>query len=142
MKGLNRALLALVQTLALAAGCVPIDGGAVEARWVLRNVGGIAVSCDASEAQISAIRFELVPQDSGDDPCLDERSCRFPCDSGVGTTHFVIPEGRYAISLRPLDATGEPLTTQDGIQVPAPIIREVRAGQITNLNANLIIVNR
>lgn len=126
----------------LAGGCVTIEGGAVEARWVLRNTRGVAVDCADEVAQIAAIRFALLPVASGDDPCAVGDACRFSCRSGVGTTPFVIPAGRYAISLRPLDADGEALALEDGVQVPAAILREVRLGELTNLNVNLIIVDR
>lgn len=130
--------------LVLPSSCISIDGGAVEARWTLRTIDGRAVACTDDRARISTIRFVLAPQDGDaiDDPCAVGTTCLFPCDPGVGTTPFVIPEGSYAMSLLPLDETDTPLDSSDGITVPAPTVRQIRRGQLTNLNVNLFIVNR
>lgn len=135
---------ALVVTLPiwLVGGCIQIEGGAVEARWVLRTPSGNAVTCQDDRARIDWVRFVLSPQPEGVDPCFDDERCAFSCDRGVGTTPFFIADGDYAIALQPLDAEEIPLTEQDGVSVPAPLIRQVRAGQSTSLFVNLIVVDR
>jgi hypothetical protein len=126
-------------------GCIEIDGGAVEARWVLRTNSGIALTCDDDRARIDAIRFILDLQNeeaNGADPCGDDPRCEFRCERGVGTTPFFIPDGMYAISLQVLDANATALGPRDGVIVPSALVRQVRTGQLTNLNVNLIIVER
>ena len=60
----------------------------------------------------------------------------FPCVASEGTTGFIIPVGTYAFSLRALACGG---TLPVGF-VPPPQIRDVRAGEITNLNAIEILI--
>lgn len=139
---MSYALLILTLLLAATNGCVAIDGGAVEGRWVLRNAEGQEVSCSNDSARIAAIRFVLEPQDGGEDPCASSGNCKFSCRLGVGTTPFVIPSGMYAMSLGALDEADTPLGLEDGVTVPAALLRTVRFGQVTNLNVSLIIVDR
>jgi hypothetical protein len=55
----------------------------------------------------------------------------------------VIPEGSYCIVLRGVDAeSGATLYAADGIISPAPVVRNVRLGELTDLSVNLIIVER
>lgn len=136
-----KALLAAL-LLWLVGGCIEIEGGAVEARWVLRTPSGNAVTCQDERARIDWVRFVLSPRPEGADPCFDDERCAFSCERGVGTTPFFIPEGEYAISLQPLDVDQNPLSEQDGVSVPAPLIRQVRTGQSTSLFVNLIVVDR
>ncbi|MCC6751029.1 MAG: hypothetical protein IT371_25475 [Deltaproteobacteria bacterium] len=122
------------------AGCVSVAGGALEAGWELRGFDGRRIGC--TEGGVGAVRFTLQPMAGGGDPCATEASCRFDCDRGVGTSGFVIPEGRYAVAILPLDLEGKPLTVQHGVRVPLPVVRDLREGELTNLNVNLIIVER
>jgi hypothetical protein len=139
----NRARWLAVQLFVLSGGCVGIDGGAVEARWVLRNARGIAVSCTDNSARISTIAFQLTPSEpDASDPCAEDPRCRFACVRGVGTTPFIVPAGSYRVSLIPLDDEGQDLDPSMGVITPAPITRQVRLGELTNLNVNLIIVDR
>ena len=130
--------------LAGAAGCVEIDGGAIEASWVLRTFDGRAISgCGCASPEIARIRF--VVRDVGDDGALGEDvcagrpGCEFACRSQRGATPFFVPPGRYAIALSPLDAAGTPLGAaapgMEGVRVPAPILREVVYARPTQLDA-------
>lgn len=136
-------------TIALSSGCVQIDGGAVEVRWDLQYGGrdctsgtlcrrGNRISC--LTAQVGAVQLRLSPSDGQSDPCDSER-CRFGCDRKVGTTTFFVPEGEYAMSLIVLDQDMAEIPI-DEVSVPAPLVRQVREGELTNLNVNLIIVTR
>lgn len=116
-----------------------IAGGAVEARWDLRDP--LANRIDCVRAGVVQMRFVLTPADGGIDPCDVEQRCTFACDRSVGTTPFVIPEGQYAIVLRPLDDRGQALGPQQGVTTPPPIVRSVYSGRLTDLNVNLIIVD-
>ena len=124
----------------LLSGCVDVAGGAVEARWDLRDA--LATRIDCARATVAQMRFALTPADGGIDPCDVEPRCIFACDRGVGTTPFVIPEGQYSMVLRPLDGSGQALGPEQGITTPAPIVRSVYSGRLTDLSVNLIIVNR
>jgi hypothetical protein len=133
-----------------ATGCVQIDGGAVEVRWDIQYGGqdctsgtlcrrGNRITCET--AQVEAVKLKLTPNDALVDPCEDTEKCRFVCDRKVGTTTFFIPEGEYAMSLVVLDENGTEIGTEQAT-VSAPLVRQVREGELTNLNVNLIIVTR
>jgi hypothetical protein len=130
---------ALVCLCTVVTGCVDISGGAVEARWDLRDVSGVRIDCQ--KATISTMRFALTPK-SGTDPCAMEARCAFSCERGVGTTPFVIPEGEYAMAVEAVDGAGRVLGVRDGVTAPAPVVRQVVMGRLTDLSVNLIIVNR
>ncbi|MBW2733986.1 MAG: hypothetical protein JRH20_16480 [Deltaproteobacteria bacterium] len=136
------------------SACVDIAGGAIEVRWDLqyggegctvpgedepRCVRGNRISCRL--ANISSLRLALTPLfGSGEDPCASNAGCRFACDDKVGTTSFFVPEGDYGISLHTLDPNGHLLGPSEGVTVPSPVVRQIRHGELTNLNVNLIIV--
>jgi len=133
----------LIGTALLAIGgvsCVDVSGGAVEARWDLRDGGATPITCGAGG--VGTLRFALVPVKGGDDPCVADDRCGFLCGDGTGTTAFNIPEGDYAMSLLPRDAAGKSLGPQEGVAVPGPVVRQVLTGQVTDLSVNLIIVDR
>ena len=130
----------LVAVALLISGCVDVAGGAVEARWDLRDATANRIDC--AQAAVAQMRFALMPADGGIDPCDVEPRCTFACDRGGGTTPFIIPEGQYSMVLRPLDSSGQALGPGQGITTPAPIVRSVYSGRLTDLNVNLIIVNR
>jgi hypothetical protein len=135
---------AAAATLAVAsAGCVDVDGGAIEASWVLRTFDGRGISgCACASPEIARVRFvsRRLGSDGalGDDVCAGQSGCEFPCHSQRGATPFFVPTGRYAISIAPLDAQGAPLTMPTGggdVRVPAPILRDVVFGRPTQLDA-------
>ena len=123
--------------------CVPIDGGAIEASWVLRTFDGRAISgCACSEPRIARVRFVVNAVDEQgmvkEDVCAGRASCEFTCTSQRGATPFFVPEGRYAISLAALDASGAVIPStgnKGGIRVQAPILRKVVHGQPTQFEA-------
>jgi hypothetical protein len=136
-----------VATLA-GAGCVEVDGGAIEASWVLRTFDGRAISgCGCSNPEIARIRFVVqqvspqgeAPQALGADVCAGQSGCEFWCHSQRGATPFFVPTGRYAISVRPLGPDFQPLPPGSpesaGVRVPAPILRDVEFGRPTQLDA-------
>jgi hypothetical protein len=133
MKAVILCLLVLPGT----AACVQVDGGAVEASWVLQTFDGRSISdCGCSTPEVSRVRFVVVRMDGpGGDVCAGRPSCEFPCRRGTGATRFEIPPGRYAISLSPLGVTGQPLLAGGAVDVPAPILRNVVFGQPTELDA-------
>jgi hypothetical protein len=134
---------------AVAVSCVPIDGGAVEANWVVRSEDGRAINdCACTDPPIIFVRLNLLgvspPEIKGTEPCRDRPWCGFGCQSQTGASRFDIPPGSYLMSVTPTDAVGYDLTTPgpDGarrVQVPAPVLREVVHGQPTQLDAFSII---
>jgi hypothetical protein len=127
--------------------CVSIDGGAVEASWVIVGPGGHAISrCACTDPEIDSVRVELAGHDPNGaltHPCQGRASCRFPCDRRTGATPFDIPPGSYLMSLVPVDATGHDLDGLDSgarrIVAPAPVLREVVDGQPTQLDALALV---
>jgi len=138
--------------LALAAtGCVSIDGGAVEASWNIQALDGRGIAdCSCTCPQVAKVRFSVVPAAGGADLCAGRAACQFPCRSKHGATPFDIPTGDYAVSLVPVGADGQDLTgavVQDGGGTcsahsgVAPTLRTVGKGQLTQLNAVIIVAD-
>lgn len=132
----------------MTSGCVQVEGGAVAGRWDLRFPDGRRVDDNdekikCNESGLDRMTFSLIPAGDSQDPCFGAEHCQFDCaPQGRGITEFMIPEGQYAISMQILDIKGEIMGPADGIVTPAPIVRQVRTGEITDLSVNLIIVDR
>jgi hypothetical protein len=118
---------------------VEVAGGAVEARWDLRDPDGVRIAQCAS-TRVAWLRFALSAIEDGADPCAADPGCRFRCDLKAGATRFVIPPGDYAMALEPQGEDGLPLGPGQGVVTPAPVTRRVVNGQVTDLSVNLIIV--
>ena len=129
--------------LPLASGCVQIDGGAIEASWVLRTFDGRAITgCACASPQIARVRFTAVAIDATGqaqaDICAGRAGCEFSCASQRGATPFFVPAGRYAIAVAALTAEGHIPAQGEAsgeVRVPAPILRDVVYGQPTQLEA-------
>lgn len=137
-----RACLTLLLVLSTAA-CVEVSGGALEARWDLRDEkDGTRIDC--ATARLRALRFVLRAAVDESDPCspLSGDRCLFACDREVGTTGFFIPEGDYSIMLRAVAESGQELGPAEGVVFPSPVVRQVRIGQLVDLGVNLVIVRR
>jgi hypothetical protein len=127
--------------------CVEIDGGAVEASWLVVAADGHAITrCSCADPEIVSVRLKLVrPNDdpmaaaAGPDACEGRPSCQFSCERRTGATPFDIPAGSYLMSLVAVDAAGQDLTVVDPsgkrIVAPAPVLRDVVRGQPTQLDA-------
>ena len=130
--------------LFLFAGCVSIDGGAVEVSWVVRTTDGRAINdCSCACPAIARVRLRLDPVGGGADACAGVASCEFSCGHQSGATSFTIPPGTYAISLVPVGAAGESLDTIAGgtcsaKSAIAPVVRTVEKGRLTQLDAIMI----
>ena len=126
-------------------GCVDVEGGAIEASWVLRTFDGRAISgCGCASPEIARVRFVVRTiadegEQLGDDVCAGRPGCEFSCRSQRGATPFFVPAGRFAISVLPLGTDGQPLigapSGNGGVRVPAPILRAVEFGRPTQLDA-------
>lgn len=137
-------MLALTVVLSLFVGCVEVNGGAVELSWSLLTFGGQPITDDdCTGAQIDKIRLHWdedleVTGDNGG-------STEFECTAYRGITDFVIPvndnpaqQPPYLLWIEPLCANG--MTSPEGsYEVPAPISRDVRHGEVVTLNSLLIV---
>jgi hypothetical protein len=140
--------ITLIALLFSAIGCVPIDGGAVEASWVVATYDGRGIAdCGCACPPIAKIRLQLLPVAGGSDPCAGRAACQFSCNLQSGATRFDIPAGSYTVSLVPVGADGNDITplppggnplacgAQSGVD---PVVREVVKGQVTQLDAMLM----
>ena len=134
---------ALLALCALAAGCIEIDGGAVELSWSLRDFDGQAVEA-CGDARIAEVEICWQPV-AGDTPSIDV-ACRpgqresFPCAEENGVSGFTIPPGPTAFWAHPICRGGEP-ADEETFQAPAPIVRTVHEGRIVTLNSLLLVVS-
>jgi hypothetical protein len=134
----------LIALLFSALSCVSIDGGAVEASWVVATRDGRRIAdCGCTCQPIAKIRLQLVPVAGGADPCADRDACKFACNRQTGATRFDIPPGTYAISLVPVGEDGNDITpgAAGSCQVYAsvsPIIRDVLHGRATQIDAIVV----
>lgn len=150
----GRAIINLLVSATLfsaSVGCVDIDGGAIEASWVLRTHDGRAIEgCDCADPAIARVRFSVMrsladPGNQGNQPpatptdfCAGRADCEFSCARQRGATPFFLPAGQYAVSLALLGPDGVALASGVGpgaARVPAPILRDVVYGQPTQLEA-------
>lgn len=153
---MTKRALAIFVTLVTAgpslSACVAIDGGAVEVGWQLRDANAEAQirHLNCSETSFDSVRLLLLPIDPSalteEDPCASTLCvggdcCLFRCAQESGVTGFVIPPGHYSMAIRATTPEGVVLESNDGITTPAPVVREVRVGEVTALGVNLIIVD-
>jgi hypothetical protein len=137
----------LIALLFSALGCVSVDGGAVEASWVVVTHDGRGIArCGCTCPSVAMIRIQLVPTAGGADPCAGRASCQFSCDLQSGATRFDIPPGQYAISLLPVGADGNDITNGEAGSCRAgpgtdPAIREGVSGRVTGLDAALVLAD-
>lgn len=128
-------------------GCVPIDGGAVEANWVVVTYDGRTISnCGCTCPPIDKIRLKLIPFDGSIDICAGRASCQFACGANSGATRFDIPPGSYTISLVPVGMDGNDIVTGEADMCSAragadPFVRDVVGGQVTQLDAIMILAS-
>jgi hypothetical protein len=140
----------LIALLFYATGCVSVDGGAVEASWVVVTHDGRGIaSCACTCPPVAKVRLQLVPVAGGADPCVGRASCQFSCDLQSGATRFDIPPGTYAISLLPVGPDGNDIPA-DPAAAPGtcsagpgadPVIREVVSGRLTGLDATIVLAD-
>lgn len=132
------ALVALVAP----AGCVDIDGGAVEIAWAVFTKDGRAITdCACADPPIPYVRLNLASDPGGAiQPCAGLAACRLACNRKIGATPFIIPPGRYLMSLVAVGADGADLA-EGAVESPAPQSRAVVRGQPTELEAYMLRTN-
>lgn len=139
--------ITLIALLFSAAGCVSIDGGAVEASWVVATHDGRGIAdCGCTCPPISKIRIQLIPVAGGGDPCAGRAACQFSCNLQSGATHFDIPPGSYSVSLVPVGADGNDISSGEVGTCSAgpgvdPVVRDVLRGRVTQLPALVVLAD-
>lgn len=128
-------------------GCVDINGGAVEVAWGLFASDGRAINdCTCavpiapadSETPIAYVRLNLVSDsEPADQPCAGTNNCRFACNRKIGATPFMIPPGRYLMSVVAVDANGSDFPA-GAVETPPAELRSVVHGQPTELDAFML----
>ena len=140
-------MLGCLFVLGVGTSCVQIDGGSIEASWVLRTFDGRAIDgCGCANPAVARVRFvanAINAEGKVDaDICAGQSGCEFSCNSQRGATPFFVPAGRYAISVSALDANGTAVPEGNGVgtvQLQAPILRDVVFGQPAQLEAFAIV---
>jgi hypothetical protein len=139
--------ITLIALLFSALGCVSIDGGAVEASWVVVTHDGRGIAdCGCTCPPIAKIRLKLEPIGGGGDPCVGRTACQFACNLQSGATRFDIPPGSYAISLVPVGQDGNDITNGEVGTCSAgggvdPVVRDVIKGRVTQLDAMVVLAD-
>lgn len=129
---------AAILLTALAAGCVPVEGGAVELSWKLRPASSELpdkfVDCNSGLPGTNPVtRIRLSWDVAG-----QEGSESWRCDDNHGVTGFDLPEGSALLWIAPECAAGpaSPLT----YTAPAPEQRRVISGDTVSLGAVEVVL--
>lgn len=142
-------LIALLFCASAGLSCVSIDGGAVEASWVVVTHDGRTISdCGCTCPRVAKVRLALIPEGGGPDACAGKDTCAFSCNSKTGATRFDIAPGTYAVSLVPVGEDGAdlpvgvPAGATCGAAAPVgPVVREVAKGRVTQLDPVVVEVD-
>lgn len=133
----------VILPLLMTSGCVQVDGGAVELSWSLLTFDGQPiVGDDCLGANIDRVRLNW-----DENPELEDRNhgfTDFECTAYRGITDFVITvedpatQPPYLLWIEPVCANN--LVSPAGtFEVPAPISRNMREGEVVTLNSLLIV---
>src|SRR3972149_6976577 len=144
---MNSRLLAAVgplgASLMIMTGCIDVNGGAVELSWTIRAVGGDQRQRHCQDASghgpIGAVRLVANQVECGAG-CAERRPAPWACDDYHGTTRFEIPEGKWSLAIAVQCQNGTD-ATEPGVRVPDPIVRDIRFGEVAQLNALIILLD-
>lgn len=115
-------------------GCVDVDGGAVEVSWTVRTFEGNTTSCGAVGLERIRVCWQALETDAS-----SLGQCReFACSASRGITKFAIVPGRTALFLEPVCSDG---MLARNYQVPPPIVRVIKEGEVATLNQLLIVAS-
>jgi hypothetical protein len=130
----------LIALLFAALGCRHVDGGAVEASWIVVTSDGRAINdCACTCPAIAKMRMEVIAPD-GSDACAGRTACEFSCDQRQGATQFDIPPGTYQVRLVPLGPDGTDVSGSEAGACTTEAraftkLQEVVVGQVTQLDS-------
>jgi hypothetical protein len=145
--------IAAVCALCGLAACEAGSGGAVELSWKLRpnssSINDKFVDCepggdDPDRGTVTWIQLNWsVPGASAEADAGAVHSRAFHCDDNHGVTQFEIPVGTASLWVVPTCGK-DPYTDEaaaDTFIAPAPVIRDVKAGQTISLNAVELVIS-
>ena len=138
------ALVVMVQVVT-SVSCVEVNGGAVELSWSVRTFDGVRVadSCDDNKrgVHLETIRLAWKAVSEGGDGTGMEPDglAEFPCEDRRGITEFTVPGGEHLLWIVPVCAGGA--LPAGNYQVPPPIVRDIREGTVTTLDALLVVAD-
>jgi hypothetical protein len=139
------ALVVMVQVVT-SVSCVEVNGGAVELSWSVRSFDGERVddSCDDDKPEVHLEKIRLawkaVSDDGGGTGMEPDGLAEFPCGDRRGITEFTVPGGEHLLWIVPVCAGGV-LPATSNYQVPPPIVRDIREGTVTTLDALLVVAD-
>jgi len=120
------------------AGCVGINGGAVELAWSVRTVDALPADCDMQHLATISLCVQACDDDAGA-ACTGATMCpfdTFSCTRLRGATDFDVAPGKKRLWITVACADGSPAD----VFVPEAVLRDVTRGDVTELNALLISV--
>lgn len=124
----HRGLTCLAVVL-LVASCEEATGGAVDLSWTLRTNTPADIDCVAARVDKIQLNWDVDGQ---------QGFVSWPCKSNRAITAFEIPVGDAQISVTPLCVSGP--ATSETYETPAPVVRNIEAGQAISLGAVVISV--
>jgi hypothetical protein len=148
-------------TLALLAFAACSDGnsGAVSVRWRIVDLtngsnydpkqygaadgscmcGGNGPTCPGEpDWRVQRVRLQIVDEANGLAAPIDPALLEFACDTREATTPFLVPAGRYALSLEAFNFFDP--DSPAGV-TPPPLVRSIIDAEIVNLDVIEIGVN-
>jgi hypothetical protein len=135
--------VSIVIGVSLASSCVPVDGGAVELAWEVRSRGPYGCVREENGSVVDRISDVSLCVRAcavvADGECVGDTECpvrSWPCEGLRGTTTFEIVAGRKELWIEVKCPDGSPAN----VIVPEPIVRDIADGEVTQLNALLIVV--
>jgi hypothetical protein len=138
------ALVATTVVLSLTgtgAGCVAVNGGAVELAWTVRRLDASPADCVTQGIVSVSLCVQGCASASPGTVCADEGAPQCPykvfdCTRLRGATDFAVAPGRKKLWITATCANGAAAE----VTVPEPVLRDVSNGDVTELNALLISV--
>jgi hypothetical protein len=150
--GCAAAILAALALAGAGAGCEAGTGGAVELSWKLRpnssELGDKFVDCErggdepADRHPVKWIQLNWNVTGANVAPGTGSGKEAFHCDDNHGVTGFALPVGTASLWVTPTcndQPYADPAASSTFI-APAPVIREVKAGQTISLNAVELVI--
>ena len=123
----------------LWTGCVQIDGGAIELSWAVFDFEGEGQSCESAGISEVNLCWQAADGLSSEFVCQPEASHDFDCETEQGSTAFEVPPGPTSLWIEITCEQTRDRATPGSYQVPAPIVRTVRDGEIVSLNSLLVV---
>lgn len=151
--GAHRRWIATALAVGCLAGCEAGADGAVELSWKLRpnssQLDDKFVDCepggdDPDRGTVEWIQLDWLVSGPDVPPGAGTGRAAFHCDDNHGVTKFELPVGMASLTVTPTcdkkDAFKTPADPATYI-APAPVIREVKAGQTISLNAVELVIS-